>query len=305
LDEYPGDRVLVGEDDNVEYLGNGNDELHLVFNFPLMRTDRITPAHIRDNQADRLKQLNSLKIHGWGCNTLGNHDSPRVINRYGDGIHDDEIARLNITMLLTLPGTPFLYYGEEIGMRDLIIKDPEYLRDTMATWYFTRLVHDLIISKDEAGELAGRMSRDKNRTPMQWENTINAGFSPPNIHTWLPINPDYESGINVAEQENSPASILNFYRQILRLRKTIPGLQTGDYLPLEDDGSGCFSFLRYTLSQKILVILNYSPDKLKFPKSSLYSNSSQILFSHPHIMDIPFAEITVEPFGILIAEIIS
>ena len=121
LDKYPGDRVLVGEDDNIEYLGNGNDELHLVFNFPLMRTDQITPAHIRENQADRLKQLNSLKIHGWGCNTLGNHDSPRMINRYGDGIHDTEIARVNITLLLTLPGTPFLYYGEEIGMRDLII----------------------------------------------------------------------------------------------------------------------------------------------------------------------------------------
>ena len=173
----------------------------------------------------------------------------------------------------------------------------------MATWYFTRLIHDLEIGKDEAGELAGRMSRDKNRTPMQWENAINAGFSPPNTHTWLPINPDYESGINVAEQEKSPASLLNFYRQILRLRKTIPALQTGDYLPLEDDGTGSFSFLRYTPLQKILVLLNYSPNKLKFPKSSINSNSIQILFSHPLIMNEPFAELTVEPFGVLIVEL--
>src|SRR5439155_16033142 len=113
VDEYPGDRVLVGEDEDVAYHGTGDDELHLVFNFPLMRAGTLTPAHVRANQAERLSKL----PHGaWPCNTLGNHDSPRVWSRYGDGVHDAELARLHLALLLALKGTPFLYNGEEIGI---------------------------------------------------------------------------------------------------------------------------------------------------------------------------------------------
>ncbi len=75
LDEYDGDRMLVGEDDDITYMGNGDDELHLVFNFPLMRTERITPEHVRNNQEERLTRLEALPIQGWPCNTLGNHNS--------------------------------------------------------------------------------------------------------------------------------------------------------------------------------------------------------------------------------------
>ena len=126
LDAYPGDRMLVGEDDDIAYLGNGADELHLVFNFPLMRTEHITPAHIRQNQAERLAQLDALPARGWGCNTLGNHDSSRVYTRYAADCRctPPQLARVNAALVLTLRGTPFLYNGEEIGMTDLIITDP-------------------------------------------------------------------------------------------------------------------------------------------------------------------------------------
>ena len=95
LDEYPGDRMLVGEDDDIAYMGDGQDELHLVFNFPLMRAERITPAHIRVNQAERLARLDALPVRGWGCNTLGNHDSSRVCTRFAaDADHAAELARV-------------------------------------------------------------------------------------------------------------------------------------------------------------------------------------------------------------------
>ena len=126
VDEYPGDRVLVGEDEDVAFHGSGDDELHLVFNFPLMRVGRLTPAHIRANQALRLAEL---PPGAWPCNTLGNHDSPRVWSRYGDGVHDAELARLHLALMLTLKGTPFLYNGEEIGMADLELTDLSQLRD--------------------------------------------------------------------------------------------------------------------------------------------------------------------------------
>ncbi len=152
LDEYDGDRMLVGEDDDIDYMGNGNDELQLVFNFPLMRTERITPDHIRRNQEERLAKLAALPHPGWPCNTLGNHDSPRIHTRYGDRQHDAELARLHAALVLTLKGTPFLYNGEEIGMTDYIITDPGKLRDTMATWYYESLVQELNVAPQEAAQ---------------------------------------------------------------------------------------------------------------------------------------------------------
>ena len=303
MEEYPGDRMLVGEDDNTEYLGNGEDELHLVFNFPLMRTDGISPSHVRSNQIDRREKLKQLEFPGWGCNTLGNHDSPRVINRYGDGVHDEELARLNLALVLTLPGTPFLYYGEEIGMRDLFINDPTVLRDTMATWYFNHLIQDLHISETQAVRIAGAMSRDKNRTPMQWLNTENAGFCLPNIHPWLPVNSNYRLGINVSEQENQSNSLLTFYRKILNIRKQSPALKQGDYLPLNETDPDTLIYVRSSLPQKMIIILNYSNHVKEYLISNFDLVITNLFFSHPQMGNYPSGKIIIAPYGLVISEV--
>jgi alpha-glucosidase len=258
LKEYDGDRMLVGEDENLAYLGNGEDELQLVFNFPLMNLVRLSPASIRHNQKERLSQLEALPVMGWACNTLGNHDSPRVFNRFGDGVHDAELARLSLALMLTLKGTPFLYNGEEIGMTDYPVIDPSHLRDTMATWYYSALIDDLKVEPAEAARRASGMTRDKNRTPMQWANAANGGFCPPGADPWLPVNPDYAQGINVEEQQADPGSLLNYYRQLLHLRRSNPALVIGEYKPLHVTAENYFSFLRKTPEQTILVVLNYS-----------------------------------------------
>ena len=259
LDEYPGDRLLVGEDDDIAYLGNGADELHLVFNFPLMRTEQITPAHIRQNQAERLAQLDALPARGWGCNTLGNHDSSHVYTRYATSPGDAaELARLNAALVLTLRGTPFLYNGQEIGMTDLIITDPGTLRDTMATWYYETAVKELAVAPDEAAARGRKMTRDKNRTPMQWSDQPNAGFSPAGVTPWLPVNPNYGEGINVRDQQDDPDSLLNFYRRLIVVRRQLPSLVAGEYRPLHDTSEGYVAFLRTTETQTALVLLNYS-----------------------------------------------
>jgi alpha-glucosidase len=262
LDEYPGDRMLVGEDDNIDYLGSGDDELDLVFNFPLMRTRHITPSHVRRNQKERLAHLDSLAARGWGCNTLGNHDSSRLYTRYGDGMHDAELARLNAALVLTLRGTPFLYNGEEIGMTDYLITDPSKLRDTMATWYYTSLVEDLKVEPGEAALRAADMTRDKNRTPMQWSSQPNAGFAPGDATPWLPINSNYEAGVNVKDQREDPASLLNYYRRLLGVRSSTPALVGGEFLTLHPNAKEYLAFLRKVERQTVLVVLNYSPNRL-------------------------------------------
>lgn len=205
LDEYPGDRVLVGEDEDVAYHGSGDDELHLVFNFPLMRVKRLTPAHIRANQTMRLAEL---PPDAWPCNTLGNHDSPRVWSRYGDGVHDAELARLHLALMLTLKGTPFLYNGEEIGMADLELDDLSQFRDTAALRYYRLITELLQMSPQEALQAVAMTTRDRCRTPMQWSAEVNAGFSAAGVESWLPVNPNYMDGVNVAVQEDDPASFI-------------------------------------------------------------------------------------------------
>ena len=308
LDEYDGDRMLVGEDDNIDYMGNGNDELQLVFNFPLMRTERITPSHIRLNQKNRLTQLGKLPVPGWPCNTLGNHDSSRIHTRYGDKQHDAALARLHAALVLTLKGTPFLYNGEEIGMDDYIITDPTKLRDTMATWYYNSLVKDLNVNPEEAALRAGEMSRDKNRTPMHWANHPNAGFSPAEVQTWLPVNPDYARGINVRDEEHNPASLLNYYKLLLKMRKQTPALIEGEYIPLNNRSSDYFAFLRKTDQQIVLVVLNFSESSVELDFSRLkeiQGRNLRVLFSSAERLLTTKSPrgLTISPFEVFVAEV--
>ncbi|GAP05948.1 glycosidase [Anaerolinea thermolimosa] len=294
VDEFPG-RVLVGETEDIRFYGNGRDELHLNFNFPLMETRRITPAWVRRNQRRRLSRLPD---GAWPCNTLGNHDSPRMLSRFGDGEHDREIARVNLALILTLKGTPFLYNGEEIGMSDYLFTDVSKFRDQLGIFYYNLLKsHPDLVDPEEAALIAARGGRDKCRTPLQWENTVNAGFSPEGVEPWLPVNPDYAQGVNVADQEADQGSLLNFYRTMLRIRRENPALMAGEYEPLGTDAA-CLSFLRIAEEQTLLVVLNMSEKKrrlnLKVP------GQMELVFSSHRSQG---TEMVFEPFEVFLAEL--
>jgi len=308
LDEYDGDRMLVGEDDNIDYMGNGDDELHLVFNFPLMRTERITPEHIHKNQKERLYRLNGLPEKGWPCNTLGNHDSSRIYTRYGNKLHGPELARLHAALVLTLKGTPFLYNGEEIGMTDYMLTDISQVKDTMGTWYYHVIVTDMGVHPDEAILRTAEMTRDKNRTPMQWTNNPNAGFSSKNVSTWLPVNPNYKDGINVLDQDKNPSSLLHYYKHLLRVRKNSPALVSGEYVPLQEEAKDHFVFLRKSEEQTVLVALNFSENPIELDFSTVQEIKSakinSIFSSAQRRTGELVPKFKVSPFEVLIAEVV-
>lgn len=274
IDEYP-DRMLVGETDEISFYGSGDDELQMVFNFPLMRIERLTPGWVRENQKTRLALIPSI---AWPCNTLGNHDSPRVYNRFGDGEHNDALARQNLVLLLTLKGTPFLYNGEEIGMSDYLVTDLSQMRDQSALWGYKMAREVLGVAEEEAARLAAIHSRDKNRTPNQWSRAANAGFCPEGVTPWLPVNPDYLQGVNVADQSGDPGSLLNFYRRALQMRSANPALIAGDYQPLLEESERCLAFVRTTAEQRCLVLLNMTeqPEQVQL---SLPVQVAQVIFS--------------------------
>jgi alpha-glucosidase len=304
VDEYPGDRVLIGEDENVSFHGTDDNELHLVFNFPLMEAERLTPEHIRDNQATRLAELPPT---AWPCNTLGNHDAPRLWSRYGDGVHDGALARLHLALLLTLKGTPFLYNGEEIGMTDLELTDLSQVRDTAALNQYRLLTEIHGRSLAEAFAAIVAITRDRCRSPMQWSAEPNAGFSPPGVTTWLPVNSNYTAGVNVAAQDNDPTSLLNFYRRMLHLRRTTPALLAGYYQVVQPNSEVYLAFLRDEVKtgQRCLVILNFSPEA-QTVGIDLDTGQPRLLFSSQERIEqaITLNRLELAPFEIFIAELV-
>jgi len=291
IDEYD-DRVLVGESGVIAYYGDGDNEIHLNFNFPLMKPEhpfpdwlkmkRLTPAWIRANQQERLADL---PPGAWPCNTLGNHDAPRVYTRYGDGRNDDALARISLALMLTLRGTPFLYYGEEIGMTDFLLENVNQFRDNLGVWLYHSGMEESRWSSEKALAISSRLGRDKCRTPMQWSSEPNGGFSPDGVKTWLPVNPNYADGINAAGQQDDPDSLLNFYKAMLRLRKRSPALIAGEYSPLLEQSEDCFAFLRISEAegavepQTCLVVLNMS-DRAHELNFDLNAQRCKLLFSN-------------------------
>jgi len=156
---------------------------------------------------------------------------------------------------------------------------------------------------------AGEMSRDKNRTPMQWSNSPNGGFSLAGVETWLPVNPNYRNGINVRDQEHNPISLLNYYRHLLQLRRELPALVDGEYIPLNNTAKDYFAFLRKSGEQTVLVILNYSENRLDLDFSrtrEIKGHQLQILFSSAERLKTakpPFG-LTINPFEVFIAAVV-
>ncbi len=310
IDEY-SDRMLVGETGEISYYGDGTNELHLAFNFPLMKTERLTPAWVRANQQER---LSALPPGAWPCNTLGNHDSSRVYTHFGDGQNDDALARLSLALMLTLRGTPFLYNGEEIGMTDFMLEEISQFRDTPLARVYPMLTEELGMPPAEALAMVNRMGRDKCRTPMQWANAPNAGFSPAGVQTWLPVNPNYAQGVNVTDQMDDPDSLLSFYRRLLRVRKQTPALIAGDYTPLHEDAEDYLAFLRSSgaegrtlrqgSGQACLVVLSMS-NRAHTLHFDLDAHTARLVFSsHARDGDTDdLSRLTIAPFEVYIAEI--
>jgi alpha-glucosidase len=231
LDEYD-DRLAIGEvwfelPRWLKYYGEEGEGLHLPFNFGLL--GQPWQAKAMQRCVDEMEA--ALPSFAWPNYVLGNHDVPRLASRFGGQAQ----ARLAAMMLLTLRGTPTLYYGDELGIENVPIP-PEKIQDPPGI------------------NLGPEHSRDVTRTPMQWDSSPYAGFS--TVDPWLPVSEDYRSR-NVAVQAADPTSILNLYRRLLHYRSSSPALQWGSYRPL-DGGEECFVYLREADTERRLVALNFS-----------------------------------------------
>jgi glycosidase len=238
LDSYQPDRYSVGEihiadwDEWASYYGEGLDELHMPYNFSLIHA-----PWQADEVASRVNALEAVLPEGaWPNYVFGNHDEKRLVSRIGA-----DAARVAAMLLLTLRGTPTIYYGDEIAMTEAEIA-PE---DQQDPW----------------GRKLPGAGRDGCRTPMQWDASANAGFSPSSTEeTWLPVSADYTVH-NVGKQVGDPLSSLNLYRDLLAYRRESLALQVGSYRQVESP-DGCYAFIRETNGQSVAVFLNFTDREL-------------------------------------------
>ncbi|MEW6093977.1 MAG: alpha-glucosidase [Chloroflexota bacterium] len=284
LDSYP-ERYAVGEtyfatpEKTVSYCGP--DKLHAAFSFDFtshtseileaLRIHTWNPRWIMKKVLAREAIFNAAGV--WPTTVMSNHDLPRAASRYCRG-EDDRMAKIVMTLLLTLRGTPFLYQGEEIGMRDVPLKRSEIL-DPPGKKYWP-------IYK----------GRDGCRSPMQWDDSPNAGFSP--ARPWLRVHPNYLTR-NVKRQQTKPDSLFNFTKALIALRKSHPALRRGDLEPVAATRD-ILAYLRKSQEQTILVILNFSKKRQVFSIPSGIHLKEQLLISGKDPVSLAQQEIVLMPY---------
>ena len=236
-------RLLVGEVPIfdwrkwVTYYGVNRDELHMPFNFGLLGAI--------DNAGNVRQMVNTIEHvlppDAWPSYVLGSHDEPRIATRVGR-----DQARVAMMLLLTLRGTPVVYYGDEIGMTDVQIP-ADRVHDP-----WERQVH------------GKGLGRDPERTPMQWDESLNAGFCAPFARPWLPLPEDAEQ-FNVAGQLEHVGSMLTLTRRLLHVRRHTAALQHGTYRPFDSAPDGCFIYFREIGEETWSIALNFTSREYCIP----------------------------------------
>ena len=200
-----------------------------------------------------------LQGKAWNALYLENHDHPRIISRYGSERYPVESGKMLAAMYLLQRGTPFVYQGQEIGMTNLRLSSADQYPDVM-TQNAVRLLSKLM-PKKQVLSIIQAGARDNARSPMQWSAEENAGFS--SHKPWFTVNENYRT-VNVAAQEDDPASLLNFYRALLAFRKEQPVVLWGDFVEHRPEDKHFYIYERNYEGKKLLVICSFTAEQLRF-----------------------------------------
>lgn len=287
-DSYPGDPVLISEADqpNIGELSKmygRNDEIQLPMDFQIADVNKLSARDFRR----LLNEVDNNPAGGQPHYFFSNHDQPRQWDRYGDGVHNDQIAKLMATLLLTTRATPQMYYGEELGMRTT---PPERVEEV----------------KDPIGKIGWpqEKGRDGERTPMQWDASKNAGFSSGD-KPWLPV-PASAAQYSVQSELRKRDSLLNYYKKLIALRRSVPALRDGGQDMLDFDDQNVLAYVRKDLKTGsiVLVALNMTAEvkTMKFDLMSVGSKgktAKSVLTNEVVKLD----HVVLKPFGILLAEV--
>lgn len=266
------------------YSAPDGSEFSMVFQFEHICLDQV-PGKEKWDLAPlpflKLKEVMEkwqTELYGRGWNSLfwNNHDLPRIVSRWGDdGRYRVESAKMLAMLLHGMQGTPFIYQGEELGMTNVRFELEDYRDIETVNLYRER--REAGYSHESVMESIHARSRDNARTPMQWDDSENAGFTTGS--PWIRVNPNYR-GINAAEQINRPDSVWNFYRQLIGLRKKYAVLAEGKFALLCREHPRIFAYTREDKEEKLLVICNFSGEEAEYPDPGEWQGMELLLSNY-------------------------
>ncbi|WP_261131175.1 alpha-glucosidase [Bacillus sp. Marseille-Q3570] len=261
-----GEIPFVTPEDGLKYVGEDRNELDTLFHFQV--ADDMPDWDMLQYKDIQKKWFEGMFSKGWNSQFLNNHDHTRQVTRYGnDGEYRVESAKLLATMVHTLPGTPYIFQGEEIGMTGVDFNSIDDYQDiAMRNKYEEEVGKGR--NPDEVLEELKPLSRDNSRTPVQWDATENAGFT--DGEPWIAVNPNYKE-INVEKALEDPDSIFYYYQKLIELRKNNDVMVYGDYEDLSDGDEHLYMYTRSLDGVTWLVVLNHSDEnnRMTLPEESL------------------------------------
>ena len=289
------DLFTVGEtpglsvDRALKYVQEDRHELEMVFTFDHVSLDGGDYGKWSQKRTDLvdlkkaiMKWVKGCENGGWNSLYLDNHDQPRAVSRFGDdGEYREMSAKCLALTLHLMRGTPYVYQGEELGMTNYHFTSLEECRDIEEINAYKDLVTDRhIYSDQEMLENISSKGRDNARTPMQWDDSQNAGFTTGT--PWINVNPNYKT-INAAAQVNDPDSIYNFYKQLIALRHAHDIIVYGEMDLLYEDAHDLFAYTRSYNDEKITVLANWSDHEVTYdltPEGDLLITNDEDVTPH-------------------------
>lgn len=264
------DIMTVGETSGVtieeaqKYAGEDRNELNMVFQFEHVEDacgdygKWITAKfNFRDFKKTMIKWQEELQGKAWNSLFLGNHDQPRSVSRFGNDnpAYRETSAKMLATCLHMMQGTPYVYQGEELGMTNAYFDKLEDYRDIESINFFAELTEAGIMTPEYMMKCLMLRSRDNARTPMQWNDSAQGGFT--SGEPWIRINSNYKE-INAAQQLGDPASVFHYYQKLIRLRKEKEIIVYGSFEALCRDDDKIFAYTRKLDQKKLLTVCNFS-----------------------------------------------
>ena len=271
---------LVWPKQALKYIDEKTGQIDMMIQFQCQCADCLFTDYLPTPfSLDRLKRAwrdwqFQLEGKAWNMLYLENHDHPRIISRYGSEKYWAESGKMLAAAYLFQKGTPFIYQGQEIGMLNWRPEKAEMYEDVQTRWQYQNTA--LNKTPSQRLERLWRSSRDSARTPVQWDDTENAGFT--TGKPWFYVNQNYKQ-INVAAQEADPNSLLNFYRKAVALRKWLAVVRKGDYQEFDRMNPNLYLYARTMKGQKILIACSFAekPIRFRFPKGFEEASAKLIL----------------------------
>ena len=266
-----GETACVDLENAKNYANIDGSELNMVFSFEHTSLDCCAetgkwvkkPLKLTDLKKNITKWQEGLYGIGWNSLYFCNHDQPRMVSRWGcdSAAYRERSAKMLGCFLHFLQGTPYIYQGEELGMKNMPFTDISQYRDIEAINAYHDLVDNDIMTPEDAFEAVNYKSRDNARTPMQWDDTEYAGFS--DTTPWICVNPSYKE-INAKEQISRPDSVFNFYKKLIAIRHESDTVKFGRYTLLDPDHEDIYIYKRTLEDDTLICVCNFSDKEIDY-----------------------------------------